>query len=993
MAFHVHRNSFNAGEISPVMDARVDSEKYSFACRKLENFLPRVYGGAFRRPGTLYTGEERGIGTWTARADDSNISHRILDFQIDGDAPTVDDDTFYDVGSLWVRNVRSVYKATAVSSSSATWDLQNTEQNNLYALDDPTNSDDSDDGYGVDSIWFNVNTGGVFICTIDAPGAANWDQVDEQNNVTAEATPVSGTDNGSAGYAVGSVWIYNIHSLYRCSDNTSGDAVWDLQSEIAELAATRLPRGSDDSYNVGAWWVNQEVGRAWELTAKGTTAKTRLLSFSVSANDSYMLELGAGYARLWNTDGSQVLDEFNSPYTNPLTLSTPFTESEIFDVQMAQLGNLAYFAHPNHPPQKLTRTFDASYAAARFTWSEVDWSFPAFRDVNQTELTASPSQTSGKAKTISFAGGSPFIETLDYDLYNGARIMLSQKREAATEKLLLAIGTGSTDPISVLGEYEVYTFGAYTGSLTVESKDASGAWNAIRTFEATSDRQIVFRSATETATELRLTKSTSAATANAAAYIEAADSSRIGYANIINGVTAGGSDTPSISVDIELDFDSTTATTDWALESWAKYSGYPRAVAFHEQRLWFGGTELQPNTIWASRINDFENFRRGAFDDDALAFTLASDESSPIQSLLSHDALVIFTQSAEWTAATSEQTSITPSNVFVRRQSRFGAAHRQAFVANNSILFLQRGERKLREFRYSAGGAEGQASDLTMLAEHITRGGISQIAFQPHRDPTVYAINSRGELLTLTFELDQGVMGWARQTTDGEFESVATGYGDNTGSDEVWVVVKRTINGSTVRYIERLDSNALTSVESGTWHGSAFCDSALIVENDPATTAISGLDHLEGEEVQVMADGAFVDGLTVSSGSITLPDEAETVVVGLAYTSLLQPSKVELQMQNGTAQSRHMTCKQLLLNLWKTFGIEHSDDDTGSAWFESTLTDSEAPDGEGPELFTGLVDVTNQGSNRRSIDISIRQARPFPAAILAMIPQIHVSDS
>lgn len=997
MSIHVHRNSFNAGEISPLLDGRVDEAKYPFSCRILENFIPRIYGGAFRRPGTMYLGTARDVTTWTENLETTTKNNRVLDILVDATTPTATDDSGdnYRVGSVWVVNVRTVYKATSVTAGAASWSTVAQQCN--FASFPPEAGDDTNDGYAVNSVWYDFNNEAFYVCTSATAGAATWVLSTAVNNATATAAP-GVNDDTNDGYTTSSYWIRNVLTIWKCTDETAGAAVWDLQDGTGishNLLATRPPRGSDD-YQVGSFWVDQRAGRAWEATSVTAQTAVRLLPFNVSADTRYVLAMGDGYLRVFNSDGTEFLDEINSPDLNnpiPLDLSIPYSASEIFEVQVAQLGNLAYFAHPNHPPQKLVRFFDASFAAPTFEWSEVDWTFPAFRDTNNSEVTATPSATTGRTKTISFSGD-PFIETMEYSKYRGTRIMLSQRRAAAHLKLDLST-TGSTAALSVLGRYRMYTYGSFVGTLRIQAQDPAGNWATIKSFEFSGEsdgRNIVYDAETETTTNLRLdvTETSTPSGSSPIAYLEATDSSRVGYASIAAGIPFENS-LPVVPVNIEEDFDSTSATTDWAIESWAEYAGYPRAVCFHEQRLWFGGTELQPNTIWASAIGDFENFRRGAFDNDALAFTLAAEEGSAIQSLVSHSSLVIFTQSEEWTAATSEQTAITPSNIFVRRQSRFGSAHKQAFVAANNLIFLQRGGRRVRQFTYGQGG-DGQASDLTVLAEHVTLGGIAQMAFQQQPDPIIWCVRGDGVLLSLTYEPDQNVIAWARHTTGtGLVESVATIYGDAGESDQVWLVVNR---GGT-RMIERMDPDAFAKLEEGTTDTLVYVDSAVVVEGATASATVSGLDHLEGEEVQILADGAVVPSETVASGSVTLDQTATNVVAGIAYESVIQPSKVEISLDDGTSQSRKFLCKRATLNLWKTQGIQYSDHpDNGDAkWFNVLGRSTDTLLGEPEPLFTGMVDLTNLGAHRRSVDFVLRQTLPLPANILAMIPKIEVTGN
>jgi hypothetical protein len=985
MNLHIHRNSFNAGEISPLMDARTDDAKHPFSCRIMENFLPKVYGGAFRRPGLVHIGTAHDLAEWTENTNDHNILFA------NDEAPTSsDDETFYQVGSLWLQNVRTVYKPTDVDLDDATW-VQNTNTHNFYSYEKPLPTNDGTEGYDVGSVWLNQGTGAVYVCSDITTGAAVWAQATAQNNITSTAVPAAGDDSAD-GYTTDSYWIRNVRTLHKCTSAESSAATWDVVSGTNNLASYRIPLGADNDdvggFSVGSHWVWQSEDRAWELTSLSASQTVRLIDLNISATVRYILELGDGYLRIWNSDGTPFLDKVNSPYNLPLQLVTPYSSSEIFDVQVAQLANLAYFAHPSYPPQKLERSFRANYFTDVFTWSQVDWSFPAFRDTNISDVTAAPSATSGSPINISFTAD-PFTDTTDYSRYTGARIMLSQRRAASDIELDLSATGISPDPISVLGDYQVYTYGVTDGVLLIEGKDKSGAWQTLRSFTFNSEtggRQIVFNSSTLEATDLRLnfTEGTDSA---GTAYLEVGDSRRIGYARILNGIPFQDS-LPVVPCAVELDFDATTATTEWAIEAWAKYAGYPRAVAFHEQRLWFGGTDLQPNTVWASRVNDFENFRRGAFDADALAFTLAAQEGSAIQSILSHESLVIFTQSEEWTLATSEQTAITPSNVFVRRQSRFGSSYRQAFVAANNLLFLQRGSRKLRQFTYSSSGAQGQASDLTRYAEHITDGGIRQMAFQQQPDPIIWAVTNNGVLLSFTFEPDENVLGWARHTSGTAlFESVATIYGEDGNADEVWLTVNR---GGT-RAFERLDPQSYAKLEAGTVESMIYLDSSITVENDPASTAVSGLDHLEGETVSILADGAVQPPKVVSSGAITLDTAAETVIVGLPYVSMLQPSKIEVAADNGTSQGKTFVCKKVHLNLWKTYGAQFADNPNSTEWFNVQGRSTDTLLGDPEPLFTGLAEITNLGNYREGVDFTLRQTLPLPCNVLAMIPQISIS--
>lgn len=1082
MSIHIHRNSFNAGELSPLMDARVDESKHPFSCRILENFIPKIYGGAFRRPGTMYLGTVPEVAQWTERTQEHAAN---LLYGGENQVPNSSDDgPFYEPGSLWVRDVvipykcdgngswaqlgvrndmyqtvapqgsinnqstgflvnslwrvmpaGTLYKCTVSGPSSATW-VQVTQKTFLNATSAPDISHNASQGYANSSLWFNPTSGALWICTNATTGVwdkivkpvarfapdkfadtnqgyeagsfayyngfawkctsatanlAQWSPLILKHETESTAAPGPG-DNFADGFAVDSVWAWHTRTLYKCTSATENLATWVTVPGKHSFTSTRYPIGSDGTnagFAVGSFWIDTQAFRAWELTDAGIPSKTRLIEFNLSATSRRVLEFSDGFLRIWNDGATLVQDVINNP-GNPLVIVTPYSAEEIFEVQVAQLGNVAYFTHPSHPPQKIERAFNTQFFAETFTWSEVEWSFPAFRDTNNSSVTARSSAAASGYTEISFSAN-PFTETKDTTDYTGARILLSQRRNSAQVKLALNL-TGSSTAVSILGTYRVFTYGKAKGTLNVQGKDKAGNWQNLKTFEFNAEevgRNIVYQSETTEATDIRL-DFTFATGSLGDAYLEAEDSRRVGYARILSGIPFEDS-LPVVPCQIELPFDSTSATTEWAIEAWGKYAGYPRAVCFHEQRLWFGGTELQPNTIWASAVGDYENFRRGAFDSDSLAFTLAAQEGSAVQSLVSHDALVVFTQSEEWTATTSQDTAITPSNIFVRRQSRFGSVHKQAFIAANNLLFLQRGSRKLRQFSYGKGG-DGVASDLTLLAEHVTINGIQQMAFQQQPDPIIWCVRNDGVLLSLTYEADQEVIAWARHTTtDGLFESVATIYGADGKADEVWVVVNR--GGK--RYIERIDSESYQKLEEDDSARMVYLDCAVLLERTPASTSVTGLSHLEGKTVQILANGAVVPAKTVSSGSITLDTAASTVVVGIPYTSKLQPSKIEIQMGDGTAQGRRFVCKRAALNLWKTYGLQYSDDPNAAEnkWFDvegrstNTNYDTASP------LTTGMRQINNLGRHGDSIELCFRQTLPLPANLLAIVPKLDVEGN
>ena len=285
---------------------------------------------------------------------------------------------------------------------------------------------------------------------------------------------------------------------------------------------------------------------------------------------------------------------------------------------------------------------------------------------------------------------------------------------------------------------------------------------------------------------------------------------------------------------------------------------YPRCVTFFEERLYWAGTNNKPQTIWASKSGDFLNMNQGTgLDDESLAFTLATDDVNVIRWMKASDVLLVGTVGGEFKLHGSGN-PVTPSNVRVVQETKYGSSTVTPVTSGRAVLFNQRATKKIRQMIFDLNVEGFVAPDLTILAEDITGGGLTHMAYQQEPDSIVWAVREDGVLLGLTYQRDQQVVAWHQHPvggTDTEVESVAVIPSADGKSDELWISVKRTINSATVRYIEYLDSTI--NVDSG------------LTYSGGATSTLSGLTHLEGETVQVVGDGAVMPDAVVSSGSIS----------------------------------------------------------------------------------------------------------------------------
>lgn len=471
------------------------------------------------------------------------------------------------------------------------------------------------------------------------------------------------------------------------------------------------------------------------------------------------------------------------------------------------------------------------------------------------------------------------------------------------------------------------------------------------------------------------------------------------------GIITGRTSTTVVTVHVKNAFSTNTADTRWHLGAWSATTGYPQAAVFFEQRLYAAATSDQPQTFWASQTADFENFKpdddAGTVEaDDALSFTLAAEDVNTIRWLSANeDTLVIGTAGGEW-VPTASGIVITPLDITVRRQTAHGSARIQPVRVSNTVLFVQRANRKIREFGFAFETDGYRAVDMTRLSQHITLGGVVEMAYSGEPEPIVWVVREDGQLLSLTLIRDEDVVGWGRHILGGSFgsgdavvESVdvipgADGAGqvqDSSYRDEVWIIVKRTINGSTKRYIEVFEGN----FETGDDQEDSYYADSLITYDGVAATAITGLDHLEGQSVKILADGAIVADKTVSSATITLDSAASVAQIGIGYTHTLKPLKISAGNPSGTAVGKTKRIYGLTFVLLNShtlsFGPSTSDLTEKDFRVISDPMDAAAP------YFTGERFVEFPGDWTQDARVVIQSDDPVPFTLLAMAPEIQIN--
>lgn len=448
-------------------------------------------------------------------------------------------------------------------------------------------------------------------------------------------------------------------------------------------------------------------------------------------------------------------------------------------------------------------------------------------------------------------------------------------------------------------------------------------------------------------------------------------------------------DSPTVARGVikkELSADVAAPANGWILESsvWSSFDGYPRTGAFYEQRLVTAGSRRFPQGIWGSRNGLYYDFTQGTDDDEGFTFELPSTgQINPIIRMVAATVLLPLTFGAEFTLHGGVEKPLTPTNVQIRGRSVYGCNQVKPVRIGAEVLFVQRANRKVRALSYDPDTYAYRAPDLTVLADHITSSGIVAMAYQQEpasqqdelQEPAslLWCVRADGKMAVMTLDRDEGVTAWTPQSTDGAYESVAC-VPRPDGGDETWVVVRRTINGQTRRYVERFEDGYLM-------------DCAVKGSDAVGKATWGGLGHLEGRQVWCKGDGVFMGLYTVAGGQITLERDAKAVEIGLPYTNQVKMLRPEVQMGDGTAQASMMSTSRVLPLVRDTTGCIV---DTGDGFPEEipfrTFGDEllDRP----PEIVSGYESVGTLGWHQSDSPLTLIQDKPYPFHLLAVVREI-----
>lgn len=813
-----------------------------------------------------------------------------------------------------------------------------------------------------------------------------------------------------------------------------------LQRSFAggEMSPEMYGRIDDQKYQSGAAMIRNFItkpqgpaenraGFEYVIAVKDSTKKTRLLPFTYSTTQTMVIEIGVGYFRFhtqgatllvgtpaaWSSATAYVVGDLvsamginyycivantnNLPATSPTywyaivgtayEIPNPYAEADLFDIKYVQSADIMTLTHPNYPPKELRRL-----GATKWTLVDINFGSPLPAPTGLAVSAYIPPSSSVNADT--YQSMSYVVTAVDADLFNE-----SSPSTAAS----------ASNNIYVTGARNTITWTASAGAARYNVYKLQGGIYG---------------------------------------YIGSTDTTSI----IDDSISPDLSKTPPI---YNNDFISS--------------GNYPGSVSYFEQRRCFAGTLNDPQKIWMTKSGTESNmsYSLPTKDDDRIEFRVAAREANTIRHIVPLTQLLLLTGSAEWRVTSVNSDAITPTTISVRPQSYVGASNVQPVIINNAMVYCAARGGHVRECGYSWQSNGFVTGDLSIRAAHLFDDeDIVDIAYSKAPQPLIWFVSTSGKLLGLTYVPEQQIGAWHQHDTDGTFESctvVAEGM-----RDVLYVVVKRVINGNTVRYIERqadrmnhspeyaffvdagatYDGNNTTSktvtISGGTtwtsadsltvtmsaatfaYPGTTDVNDAIVVTDTDgnkyrlliksvssttvatvrtdntipvslrsvATTtwamarnSISGLNHLEGKTVSILADGAVQPREVVTSGSISLARAAAVVTIGIPYQSDIKTLPLAMAIDNGMGQGRYKNVNKAWLRVYKSSGIFIGPDENHLVEAKQRTTE---PYGSPPDLKSEEVQIVLTPSWADSGSVYVRQNDPLPLSIVSMTLEVSV---
>jgi hypothetical protein len=738
-------------------------------------------------------------------------------------------------------------------------------------------------------------------------------------------------------------------------------------------------------------------GTEYVNEVKTSSKRTRLIPFSYSTTQTMVLEFGDGYLRFHTNGGTLLLSGV------PYEIGSPYAEANLFDIHYVQSADVMTLVHPLYPPYELRRNGATNWTLQPISFGTNQTYFGGL--VIATAVATLPARPPAPAfvHVSSSAGAGP--DSRNYIV----TALIDDARVEGVGEFGSIVNIQGTQPLNI-------TWGAVGGAIGYRVyREVSGQYYRIAetTLLAFDDNQtepnldMPLQGFPPTPNYLEykyVLTAVSAEGQESVASSVATAFSDLTYPGsmIVVAPTLAAAGIPYDHYNVYKESNGSYGYIGSALKGipfsdnnidpdmtrqpplnqnpFPSGGNWPQAVSYFEQRRLFAGTINFPQTLWGSRTGTESNFNTNIVvrDDDAISFRIAAREANTIRHIVPLGEAILLTSSAVWRVTSSDGGALTPSTLSVRVQSYTGANGVQPVVTDSSILYAQARGGHIREIVYTRAdnGAVGYGNtDMSLLAPHLFNfKTIVDLAFAKAPYPILWAVSSDGRLLGMTYVPEQKVAGWHRHDTDGFFEScTVVTEGEE---DMLYVIVRRLINGTYKRYVERLHTRQFQQLQDA-----FFVDCGDTYSGAPATV-ISGLGHLEGKKVVVLGDGAVFAPRTVVGGSITLEQAVSLAHVGLPITADLVTLPMSTEQITAAGQGRPKNVNNVYLRVSESSGI------TAGPWggklveYKQRTTE---PYGSPPRIIgSEEIKIPLEPKWQTNGQVQIRQSGPLPLTVVSM---------
>lgn len=737
--------------------------------------------------------------------------------------------------------------------------------------------------------------------------------------------------------------------------------------------------------------------------------ESRLFPFSFNNEQSYVLDINAG--------GDVQFLAQRGYLGAPYTVSHPWTQTAIARLSYTQFNDIAYFAERDFAPRKLQRNGDTDWDLTTAEFED-----GPYLPVNTTTTTLTPAET-GRAVPFMTSNTAPAgyvassTDTTDaYQVFDGD--VTTEPTLASGDKGFSKIDLGSGNARVVDAywvqsdagiEIDTPTGWVLEGSnddstyVVIDRQQEQSGWgpSEIRYYDISNETayryyrltftgggnadgmastfsQIVYHWAASDQTPFNLT---------ASSITGINDGGGFKTSDVGRNIRIEGSDGRWRWCEIVSRVSSTVVTVRmhghalidlspirrWRLGAFSEESGWPALVELYDERLNLARTDTSPVTVWGSK--------QGAFDDFGQSDPLLSTDGYSLTFLTSNmNELVWIAADEDLLAGSAKQVravgpadttaAFSATNITQRKGPSSGAFPLQPLSIGGTVLYAAAGGKKVRELIL---GEQGRyvAPDISVIGEHTLNSGIVWWTYSENPEPTIYIGTEDGEVVAILYDREQRAIGFCvYEIAGGVAESGAVIPSQTAGYDDLYMVVSRSINGSARRYIEVLEHpfhhiNDVVDVDGRPTGTDGFFVDCGLTYTGAAATTITGLGHLEGETVVALADGAVVEDLTVSGGEITLPYAAETVHVGLAYTSTARTHRFAGPGRDGYLFGRRVKQMDVYVDVLSTGALKvgaYGDSNWTPDTFEINPFPADSFTGNPVELVTGVQRCEIEGS-------------------------------